>query len=35
MIIARAAGCFSLRVSTASQMGLRSEHESDDTRRGE
>jgi hypothetical protein len=35
MIIARAAGCFSPRVSTASRMGLRSEHESDDTRRGE
>jgi hypothetical protein len=35
MIIARAAGCFSPRVSTALRMGLRSEHESDDTRRGE
>jgi hypothetical protein len=29
---ARAAGVFSPRVSTASWMGLRSEHESDDTR---
>jgi hypothetical protein len=27
-------GGFSPRVSTASRMGLRSEHESDDTRRG-
>jgi hypothetical protein len=35
MIIARAAGCFSPRFSTVLRMGLRSEHESDDTRRGE
>jgi hypothetical protein len=35
MIIARTAGCFSPRVSAASRMGLRSEHESDYTQRGE
>jgi hypothetical protein len=35
MIIARAAGCFSPRFSTALRMGLHSEHESNDTRRGE
>jgi hypothetical protein len=35
IIAARAAGVFSPRVSTTSWMGLRSEHKSDDTRRGE
>jgi hypothetical protein len=35
MIIARAAGCFSPRFSTVSRMGLRSEHKSNVTRRGE
>jgi hypothetical protein len=35
MIIARAAGCFSPRFSMVLRMGQRSEHESDDTRRGE